>query len=129
MPEQENKDKGAFFSQERVKQGMSLGVYYVIFQEKGGFIKNYSNSLLFCGEGGQIGKITQYPCLGSDFCIMTKTCLGVLFQNNWSLMCTLTYLSAPSPGERALQIQLPHLALFGNGSNKEISSDIVNVGY
>ena len=71
--------KGVFFAVEHVKQGMCLGVYNAMFQGKGGgFVKICSNSLdsnLFRGSN-----LRQNLCLGGEFCIMTKMCLGVYFK-------------------------------------------------
>ena len=59
-----------------------MGSKNAMFQEKGGgFVKICSNSLDSTYLGGQIwDKIPQNPCLGGEFCILTKMCLGVYFK-------------------------------------------------
>ena len=80
--------------QKTIKRGSRMHKARNIFRGKGVVLsKKYSNSSdsnLF--RGSNLGQNS----IKSDFCIITKMCLGVYFKTiNCSCMCTPSYLSTP----------------------------------
>ena len=69
---------GLFCSRTRKARNVFRGLTCHVSGKRGDFFKIYSNSLvsnLFRGSN-----LRQNPCLGGDFCILTKMCLGVYFK-------------------------------------------------
>ena len=71
------------------------GLNYHFQEKRGGFVKIYSNSSHSTQFWGS--NMKQNPCLGVDFCIMTKMCLGVYFKTAVHT-CVHLHISEWPPG-------------------------------
>ena len=84
MHEQKTCEKGSFFfffCNRTHARNMLRGLKCHVSGKRGGFVKiypNYLHSNLF--RGPIWDKIPQNSCLGGEFCILTKMCLGVYFK-------------------------------------------------